>query len=142
MDKPRIGKIIANDYIAMIAVVSIFVLPAVLVFAGLKEGGFDRYLSYAAVGIVLAVAGFIARINWVTRILERGAPVRGVIREINAYKDRGRIEFDYEYAGHKLSAGMAVHLSKAVKELQPGDHVNVVVDREKPTRALLRDLFV
>lgn len=156
MNKPKLSKIIANDYIALLAVVFAVFLPLALFVCsvlgfGVRSSGrvvdfeqsdFRAMVPYLTITSAAAIVGFYARITWIKSILEQGVPARGVIRSIMTYRDRGRIEFDYEYAGHKLSAGMAVHLSKAVRQLRPGDVVDVVVSREKPTRALLRSLFV
>ena len=61
---------------------------------------------------------------------------------IRLWKDRGRIEFEYEYAGSKFRRGTAVHRSKEVRSLREGDAIEVVVDRTQPKRALIRNLYV
>ena len=95
--------------------------------------------------IVLATAGgtsvLFSRILLFQRVFKSGALVKGKISQINFRRDHGRVEYAYIFDHKEYFCSVAVHPTAQTKQLADGEHVVLVVDRAKPWRAFIRDLY-
>jgi hypothetical protein len=66
----------------------------------------------------------------------------GKITYISLFKDRGRIEFSYIFEDKEYVSGIAVHQNTYIKSLKEGQQINVVVNKENPKKAFIKDMFV
>ena len=144
--KPRLKKILLADWPALfcfIAIPGIWVIG--LIFPFLRQGArFGRVeMLTIALPLSLIAAGFLLwRVTRIQTLFRRGAAVRGYITRIRLVRDRGRVEFRYEFNGECLESWMPVHQSPEVLALRESQEIDLLVDATRPRRAIIRHLFV
>jgi hypothetical protein len=52
------------------------------------------------------------------------------------------VEYVYTYQGQKYASGNAIHKVKQTQGLKIGEEVLVMIDRNNPKRAFIRDLYM
>ena len=115
-----------------------FLFP--LVRAGSQFGQFEM-LAIALPISLLAAGCFLWRVRRVQLLFSRGVLVRGCITRISLARDRGRIEFTYEFDGREFQSWMPVHQSSDVLALRESQPVELLVDASSPRRAIIAHLF-
>jgi hypothetical protein len=135
-------RMIEADYIAFVAVLAPFMLLAVYAFSLVT--GREVSITYTYTLAVLSIAGIIAviwRYRLFSSIFEDGQQAQATITGISFYRDRGKIAYEYTYMGQMHKSSSMVHKIKRTVQLQVDDHVVVMIDRNKPNRAFIRDLY-
>jgi hypothetical protein len=150
------GRILKNDYPSLLMVMFIalvWILPilgAIFGFLPKRRGGgiTDVDPTMLTVMIVVGVVvtllcGWFAskRIADVKRIISSGPEVTGQIQSIDFYKDRGRVEYDYEYEGKSYHAGNAIWKNRETTALNDGDEITLILDLDNPSRAFIAALY-
>ena len=143
--KPLIIKIVWNDWPALFAVVSLpilvilyFIHPFVLSKPETK--GFIQVFL-----LILSIPVFALlfwRIGRVKSLFRTNVTVPGIIEDLFIVKDRGRLEFSYVIGSKKINSWAPVHETKHVISMSSGMEVNVLYDPKKPSRAIIRELFI
>ena len=143
--KPQLKKILLADWPALfcfIAIPGIWVIG--LIFPFLRQGAsFGRVeMLTIALPLSLIAAGFLLwRVTRIQMLFRGGTAVRGYITRIRLVRDRGRVEFRYEFNGECLECWMPVHQSPEVLALRESQEIDLLVDATRPRRAIIRDLF-
>ena len=144
--KPHLKKILLADWPALFCSISIPGIWVIgLIFPFLRQGAtFGRVeILSIALPLSLIAAGFLLwRVTRIQTLFSRGAAVRGNITRIRLVRDRGRVEFRYEFNGERLQSWMPVHQSPEVLALRESQEVDLLVDTTRPRRAIIRHLFV
>jgi hypothetical protein len=95
---------------------------------------------------ILATCGSLSVLVWRVRLLVKtfryGAQVRGKISKVELKRDHGRVEYTYIFDHQEYFSGTDVHRNARTKVLRVGDQVMLVVDRQKPSRAFIRHLYL
>ena len=95
-----------------------------------------------ALPLSLIAAGFLLwRVKRIQMLFRRGTAVRGSITRIRLVRDRGRVEFRYEFNGERLESWMPVHQTPEVLALRESQEIDLLVDATRPRRAIIRHLF-
>ena len=144
--KPRLGSILWTDWPALLCFMClpvIWLISAQLVLFR-RDGSFTaREALMLAVPLSLVAGGLLVwRIVRIHRLFSRGQLVRAQITRVDVAMDRGRIEFAYDFGGHRVSAWTQVHKNKQVEALAVNQEVEVLVDTANPLNAIVRDLYV
>lgn len=138
-------RIVAVDYGALISVIAPVAIWGVVLFIALFQGS-DRVGDvslYIAIGItVVSVASLLWRIQLIRGVVNDGLEVPAVISSLAYFRDRGRVEYVYTHQGKRYQSGNAIHRSPLTSRLRQGDSMILVVDRDRPERAFIRDLYV
>ena len=150
---PKLTRIIGTDYGALLGV--ILPLAGALLWAGNTFFGFPATWrgraiqqgdpTFIWIGVGMAVVGIVLlawRLSVFRSLFANGHRVPGRVTSVSFFKDRGRIEYDYEYGGSALHGGHAVHKTKRTTSLEEGQTVTVLVDPGNPKRTILADLYV
>jgi hypothetical protein len=143
--QPSFGKIVTIDYAAF----SAFLFPPVmwgvyLFFLILQSGKTTNFIFLVTnlVVTIISIPVLFWRIHLINTIFDDGIQTRATISDIYFYRDRGRIEYIYTYLGQEYTSGNSVHRAKPTRAIKIGDQVTVMVDRNKPKRAYIRDLYL
>jgi hypothetical protein len=146
MDKqPSIFKIIIIDYAAFTAALFPVVLWGIyLLLLVMKEIRITdiTYPIIAAGFTLLSILVLIWRIRRISMIFEDGLEVTATIGNVFFFRDRGRADYTFTYNGQKYFTGNALHKVRQTGELGVGDSVTVLIDRNNPKRACIRDLYL
>lgn len=146
MIQPHLKKILLADWPALfcfIAIPGIWVIG--LIFPFLRQGARFGRVEMLTIALPLTViaAGFLLwRVKRIQMLFRRGTAVRGHITRIRLVRDRGRVEFRYEFNGEFLESWMPVHQSPEVLALRESQEIDILVDATRPRRAIIRHLFV
>jgi hypothetical protein len=144
--KPHLTKILLADWPALFCSISIPGIWVIgLVFPFLRQGAtFGRVeILTIALPLSLIAAGFLLwRVTRIQTLFSRGAAVRGNITRIRLVRDRGRVEFRYEFNGERLESWMPVHQTPEVLALRESQEIDLLVDATRPRRAIIRHLFI
>jgi hypothetical protein len=153
--RPSITKIIWSDFASL----SCLVIPAVVLAIAIEDrfiGVLAPILSRGRAGTGHSHVFFFSLAPWIAglsllllalrlgvffKCFSRGTVVPGVIMAVPVIKDRGTLRYAYLFDDQELQRANFVHRSAAVKRLCPGDHVDVVVQRDKPSRAFVKQLY-
>ncbi|TEU11420.1 MAG: DUF3592 domain-containing protein [Anaerolineales bacterium] len=153
--QPSPLRIIQSDYVALLA--ALFPIVSWVMYVATAYFGFFPGLRgrdpltgadapfFLYLGIITTLIGIpllVWRIRSFQAMFTRGVEVPGRITNISFYRDRGRVEYAYTYQGQTYQGGNAVRKTGRTKALQPGGEVVLIVDRDNPKRALIRDLYV
>jgi hypothetical protein len=157
--KPSLIRILLNDYLALLPV--LFALVCWILYLILNSGldvpdvrmpgrtvpHQDAHF-FLWIAVVLSFLGALValwRIRFIRRVFSQGIDVKGKIVRIKKIRARGletssRVIFRYRYAGKEFTRSnwfLSWDLEK-----QPGDSLTLVLLRDKPANALIRDVFV
>ncbi len=143
--RPSLIKIMTIDYMALsgwLFPVVIWGLYIFLVVTGrVKTSDFGLPAIFAA--ITMAALGFLLwRIQLFNTIFSDGIETAATISNISFFRDRGRVEYIFIYQGQKYMGGNGIHKVKQTQALRVGQQVSVMVDRNNPKRAFIRDLYL
>jgi len=144
--KPRLGSIVWTDWPALVCLMClpvIWLISAQLVLFR-HDGSFTaREALMIAVPLSLVAGGLLAwRIVRIHRLFSRGQLVRAQITRLDVAMDRGRVEFAYDFRGHRVTSWTPVHKNKQVEALAVNQEVEVLVDAANPLSAIVRDPYV
>ncbi|WP_374336788.1 hypothetical protein [Methyloversatilis sp.] len=135
-------RIMWNDWPALACWVA---LPVVWIihwgFPYLQRGAVPLPLALPAGVSVALLAVLFWRIKRVADLFAHGVAVSGTITDLRIARDRGRLEFEFEAGGTRLRSWMPVHKTRSLLSLARGDRVEVLHDRCRPRRAIVRTLF-
>ena len=135
-------KIITNDWPALAASLGIPIIWAIhFAFPYISKA--EQQISLLLPSVVtVSLAGILAwRVKRVAWFFNNGVAVSGRVVILRIVKDRGRIEFTFNHQGSNISAWSPIHKTKKVLSLAPGTNIEVLFDAEKPTRAIIKELY-
>jgi len=144
--KPRIASILWTDWPALLCLMClpvIWLISAQLVLFR-HDGSFTaRAALMIAVPLSLVAGGLLVwRIVRIHRLFSRGQLLRAQITRVEVAMDRGRVEFAYDFGGHRVSSWTTVHKSKQVEALAVNQEIEVLVDSANPDNAIVRQLYL
>ncbi|HZT62444.1 MAG TPA: DUF3592 domain-containing protein [Burkholderiales bacterium] len=144
--KPRLGSILWTDWPALLCLMClpvIWLVSAQLVLFR-HDGSFTaREALMIALPLSLVAGGLLVwRVVRIRRLFSRGELVRAQITRLHVAMDRGRVEFAYDFRGHRVTSWTPVHKNKQVEALAVNQEVEVLVDAANPLNAIVRDLYV
>ncbi len=154
--KPSIFRIIQSDFLAMLGIlvpaVSLLMYIAVAYFGyfpGFRghdpiqgTDGAPLFLYMFLAGIVIGLPLAYWRIRSILEMFSRNVEVVGQITGISFFRDRGQIQFTYNYFNQAYSGVTAIMKTRRTEQLQRGQEVILLIDPNDPKRALIRDLYV
>jgi hypothetical protein len=143
--QPSLVKIITIDYAAFVAllfpIITWGIYIVLVVLQKVKTTDFSLLAIYAGITIVaVGVMGW--RIQVFNSVFNDDIEVPAIISNVFFFRDRGRIDYVYTHQGQKYASGNAVHKVKQTRSLLVGEQVIVMVDRNNPKRAYIRNLYL
>lgn len=142
--KPSTGAIIWNDWPALASSLGV-VIPWVLYFgySVLKlSGGSDPVFALLAATATLAMLPVFSWRIWRVRALfARGVEVPAHITSIHLFKDRGRIDYSFQFGEVVSSSWCPVHKTARVLAFKLGQPVSVLVNPANPKQSILKALY-
>lgn len=157
MQSISVKRTILNDYAAFLLAITgpIFLVLSIAggVFGFLPEvkrpGSIPVTPETALVGGVVSLAltavlfyFLFRRIARIRRIIQTGNRVEGGITDVTFIKDRGRVNFRYVLNGQVLEGGAPVMKNATTLQLIPGTVVELALDPEDPSTAIVVELYV
>jgi hypothetical protein len=143
--RPSIIKIIIVDYVALLATLFPAVMWGMYLFLVVLKNIQPVDMTFLAIDSVVTLVSLIVliwRIRQFFALFSDGLAASATISNVSFFRDRGRVDYIFNYQGQKYASGNAIHKVKQTENLKVGDEVIVIVDRNNPKRAYIRDLYV
>lgn len=138
-------KIVTIDYIALLGwlfpVVMWGIYVVLIILGNVKTNDLTLPIIFAVISVV-ALAILIWRIQVFNTVFSDGIETAATINNVSFFRDRGRVDYVHTYQGQKYVSGNAIHKVKQTLALKVGEQVVLMVDRNNPKRAFIRDLYV
>lgn len=99
------------------------------------------FLQLALITLTICLPIGIYRVKQIVNHFKDGHEIKGNITSIFFHKDRGRIEYEYIYEGKKYRSGNAIHANRFVKSLKVGQEVSLILAKENPKKALIKEMY-
>ena len=153
--KPSLFKIIRSDLLSLLCLL----VPVVIVALALEDryvgvlawisslartsGGQAYTFFFNAAWLSAPICGcvFLVRLRVFYRCFADGELVPGKVTAVKLSLDRGIIRYQYAFQGNQFEGSNAVHKSSEVKRLGVGDDVDIIVNRHRPSRAFIKNLY-
>ncbi len=144
VNKPSIIRIILTDYAAFLATIFLPIFWAGYFLLITEDAKTPQWMILTFVGgiTLVCLAVIVWRINLIETIFEDGWETQATITQVTFNKDRGRVDYKYTYDGIDYESGNAVMKTPWTTALRFGEMVTVLVDRNRPNRAYLRNLYL
>lgn len=143
--QPSLLKIVTIDYAALLGwlfpVVMWGIYIVLIVLDNVKTNDFTLPIIFAAITVV-ALAVLVWRIQVFNTVFSDGVETTATINNVSFFRDRGRVDYVYTHQGQKYASGNAIHKVKQTLALKVGEQVVLMVDRNNPKRAFIRDLYM
>jgi len=99
------------------------------------------FLTLALIATAGGVAVLLIRLWILWKTFRTGVEVKGKLSSVELKRDHGRVEYVYIFDHKERFSGAEVHRNTETRLLKAGDHVMLMVDKAKPSRAFIRDLY-
>ena len=143
--QPSLLKIVTIDYVAFLGwlfpVVMWGMYVVFIVLGNVKTNDFTLPIILAVITVV-ALAILIWRIQVFNTIFSDGIETIATINNVSFFRDRGRVDYVYTHQGQKYASGNPIQKVKQTLALKVGEQVVLMVDRNNPKRAFIRDLYM
>lgn len=143
--QPSLIKILTIDYFAFMACLfPIVIWVFYFVFINMQKvdsGDYTLPVIFGAITI-LALAVIAWRVREILSIFDDGLEAQAVIGKVFFFRDRGQVDYSYTFQGQNYVGGNVLHKVKQTQALAAGQQVTVMVDRNNPQKAYLRDLYL
>jgi hypothetical protein len=156
MHKPKLARIIKNDPIAKAAVfffVLVWILflwalavpflpEALQVIAPVDIREQPYYLKFVIIDTAIGVTVLLVRIWYIFYVFNKGDIIGGKILVLRAYRSKIYIFFEYEYNGRNYERSGNMPRIHGLANLQSGDPITLVVNKNNPSQVLVRERYV
>ena len=139
--KYSIARTISTDWPSLAAAIGIPIIWAIhFLFPFLGKA--ERLSVMFPLGISAFLLVVLCwRVQRVAQLFSSGLLIPGHVIRLSVAKDRGRLEFCFDFDGRRIHTWTPVHTTKAVLALQPGSPIEVLADRKQPRRAIVKCLY-
>jgi len=143
--KPSLQKIIAVDYSAFLGYlfpVLMWGIYIVIIALGIVKTNDPTLPILFATITFIALFILIWRIQIFKAVFNSGIETTAIINHISFFRDGGRVGYVYTYQGQEYTSSNAIQKGEETLALKLGEQVILVVDRNNPKRAFIRDLYM
>ena len=136
-----IRKILTTDYVSAVSGLAI-VVSWIAWFALTWGSSAFPNTWYFTMALSLAFLWLIVwRVRLIRSAFEDGRQVNGIVLDVSFYRDRGRVTYSYTLDGERYQVSNALMRSKQTLQLYEGQHVAVMVNRERPQTGFIQELY-
>ncbi len=141
--RPTLFRVISTDYPSFLSALFPIVFDSFTVYFFFT--GNDSLQLFLILSIGLTVVGIpflVNRYRTIASVFEDGIQAKAVVTQIGFFRGRGRIDYVYTFQGQKLSSGNAINRNSRTRNLKIGQEVTVLVDRDNPKRAFVKEIYL
>jgi hypothetical protein len=135
-------QLIKSDYIASLSVLFPLVFWGILLFQYITKKELSTPF-FAVCVLISGIAFFVLlwRYRMFLRLFEEGVEIVGTINDVTFSRDRGYISYVYTYEGQKYLSKNYISKTNRARLFRPGEQVILVIDRNNPKKAFIRELY-
>ena len=140
---PSLFRVISTDYPSFLSVLFPIVFGGFsLYFFVVKNDAVRLFLPLAIAATVIGIPVLVQRYRIISSVFAEGAQTKGIVTSLSFFRGRGRAEYSYTFQGEKQVSGNAINKNSRTRKLRVGDAVTVLVDRNNPKRAFIREIYL
>jgi hypothetical protein len=141
--RPTLLRIIDSDYTAAMAIL----LPIVFWFffwlLSVMHVVDLQILRYVVIGLTIILLALLAWRCWlITRIFAEGVEKQADVQQVTFSRERGRLLVSFIWEGRPLQKNSLIPKNNYTQTIQEGQQIAIMVDRDDPRRAFVRDLYL
>lgn len=138
--QPVLFRILINDYLCFLSAIT----PIFIWFAYfMNRSGLDDFMLYISISVTsVAIPLLIWRIIYFFKLFKTGEETAAVIIGVLFFRGRGRVDYNYSYKGTDYTAGHAIMKNRRTIQLAPGQQIDILVNPDNPTKAVIQNLFI
>jgi|WetSurMetagenome_2_1015567.scaffolds.fasta_scaffold102136_2 hypothetical protein len=139
-----IWKIIWTDYLAFVCAsvpILLWVLYFFLVVIGKAIPVRPQNLIVFTILSVVLFFVLLLRLQLIISVFNYGIDVKATITQVSFFRDRGTIAYVYDYHDQRYQSSAPVMKNQTTRNLFVGQSVIVMIDRNNPKRAFIRELY-
>lgn len=140
---PSLFRVISTDYPSYLSVlfpVIFGIFSLYFFFTG--NDALQLFLPLAIGATVIGVPVLVQRFRAISSVFADGQQTQGVVTGISFFRGRGRVEYSYTFQGEKQMSGNAINRNSRTRKLRVGNKITVMVDRNDPRRAFIREIYL
>jgi hypothetical protein len=140
--QPVFWKVIWVDYWAFLFAAFSILSPLVYVYT-IMASKMSRDFSWLLMSFwVATIVGLFWRYRSIISLYNDGLEAKATIIQVGFFRDRGYIKYVYTFENRRFAGRNRVMKNRFTTRYRVGDEVAVLIDREKPQRSLIKDLFL
>lgn len=141
-DRPSLFRILVTDFLAFFTwMITLFFWGFVLFDVLSERGNMQATLMWLLPITLVALIVILWRVISIYTVFNEAQEVQAAITGVSFFRDRGRIHFIYSYQGGKWTSSNFVLKNKRTSKFSAGDSVTVLVDRNHPKKAYIKEIF-
>lgn len=140
--QPVLWKIIWVDYWSFLLSAFAILSPLVYVYVLISSKTAVNVPWYLVGFWVASIVGLIWRYSSILSFYNHGLEVKATIIGVAFFRDRGYIKYVYTFENNRFAGRNRVMKNRFTTRYRSGDEIAVLIDREKPQRSLIKDLFL
>ena len=141
--RPSLFRVISVDYLSLLS--TLFPITFWIFSAYYFYIGDDSLQFFVLLSTAISVVG-IPLLFWRYRIIssafDDGTEAQGTIIGVSFFRGRGRVNYAYSFQGQKLVSGNTINRTKYTKDLTNGQQVTILIDRNDPKRAFVKEIYL
>ena len=140
---PSLFRVISTDYSSFLSVLFPIVFggfSAYFFFTG--NNALQLFLLLAIGAIVLGVPYLVQRYRNISSVFADGIEAQGTVTNMFFFRGRGHVEYSYIVQGKKQTSSNAINKNGRTRNLKVGQTVTVVVDRNDPKLAFIKEIYL
>lgn len=141
--RPTLSRVISTDYPSLLSVLFPVVFDSFTLYFFFT--GNDALRLFLILSILVTLVGIpflIKRYRTIASVFEDGVQANGVVTSIGFFRGRGSVGYSYTVQGETQTSSNAINRNSRTRKLTVGQKVTVVVDRDSPKRAFIREIYL
>jgi|SRR5687767_11787428 len=141
--RPSLLRVISTDYASFLSVLFPIVFGGFSIYFFFTGNDAVRlFLPLAIVATVIGIPVLVQRYRIISSVFAEGAQTEGTVTGLSFFRGRGRAEYSYTFQGEKHVSSNAINKNSRTRKLRVGEAVTVLVDRNNPKRAFIREIYL
>lgn len=141
--KPSLFRVVSVDYSSLLSVM----FPAVFWFASgyfhfTGDDSLELFVIIAIASSVIGIPFLIWRYWTISSVFDDGMEVQGIILGVGFFRGRGRVDYTYTFQGQKYQSSNSINRSKYTRNLRDGQTATLLVNRENPKQAFIKEIYL
>ena len=141
--RPTILRIIDSDYTAAMAILLLIIFWVLFWFLAAIHLVDLQILRYVVIGLTIVFLDLLAWRCWlITHIFAEGVEKQADVQQVSFFRERGRLLVSFIWEGRPLQKDSLIPKNNYTQTIQEGQQIAIMVDRDDPRRAFIRDLYL
>ena len=141
--KPSLFRVISVDYLSLLSVlfpIVFWIYSAYCFYSG--DDSLQIFVLLSTAISIVAIPLLFWRYRVISSVFDDGIEVQGTLTGVRFFRGRGRVDYAYSFQGQKFASGNSVNRTRYTKELRDGQQVTILMDRNDPKRAFVKEIYL